>query len=205
MANVKLSVSEIELMTNAAIILTKNNILQQVQQLFGKLATTYQSTIQKQLILPQKIAAISPKIAKGENYEGLPWVMLDYPRYFNKEDIFAIRTFFWWGNFCSISLLLKGEFLETGKGLKLKGEGSGLHNNDWFLCCNESSPWEHHFRSDNYLPLNDFTDENIAAMPFIKLSKKIPLNKWDDIENFMQVAFEELLFSISFLNDETIL
>ena len=32
--------------------------------------------------LPGDIAAIAPKIARGENYLGLPYVMLDYPRYF---------------------------------------------------------------------------------------------------------------------------
>ena len=52
----------------------------------------------------------SPKISKGENYKGLPWLVLDYPRYFNKEDIFAIRTLFWWGNFFSITLHISGKY-----------------------------------------------------------------------------------------------
>ena len=54
------------------------------------------------------IVQSTPKIAKGENYLQLPYVLLDYPRCFDKENIFAIRTMFWWGNFFSITLHLSG-------------------------------------------------------------------------------------------------
>ena len=49
--------------------------------------------------LPVEFFDVSPKISRGEQYLGLPYVMLDYPRIFSKENVFAIRTFFWWGNY----------------------------------------------------------------------------------------------------------
>ena len=62
--------------------------------------------------LPAEVAEISPKISKGENYNGLPYVMFDYPRFFTKENVFAVRTFFWWANYFSVTLHLKGEYKE---------------------------------------------------------------------------------------------
>ena len=62
--------------------------------------------------MPEVIKTSTPKISKGENYKDLPYVMLDYPRCFQKEKTIAIRTFFWWGNFFSINLQLSGEYKE---------------------------------------------------------------------------------------------
>lgn len=190
MANVKLSASEIQLANNASIILTKNKIIESVYAMFGNLVSYCQHNIAKQNILPHSIQNISPKIYKGENYENLPWVMLDYPRYFTTEHSFAIRTFFWWGNFFSITLFAKGEgrnFLDTQKIIQLK---------DWFLCVNENE-WQHHFRKDNYLPLTeDSFNNNNASTSFIKLSKKFEIIDWEKMEFLLKESFDELLMLI---------
>src|SRR5215468_1346228 len=55
---------------------------------------------------------ITGKISKGENYLGLPFIMLDFPRFFSNTNMLAVRTMIWWGNFCSTTLLLSGEPLE---------------------------------------------------------------------------------------------
>jgi len=110
-ANVKLSQKELKVMRNADFLLTKNEIMHKVQQMFGMLCKDYSLLLQanKQL-LPEEVLQTTPKIYKGEQYRGLPYTMLDYPRYFSKENIFAIRNFFWWGNFFSITLHLSGEY-----------------------------------------------------------------------------------------------
>ncbi|HEX3934359.1 MAG TPA: hypothetical protein VHW43_06740, partial [Puia sp.] len=51
-----------------------------------------------------------PKVSRGENYRGLPWVMLDYPRVFGRADVLAIRTFFLWGHGFNVTLHLKGAY-----------------------------------------------------------------------------------------------
>jgi hypothetical protein len=195
MANVKLSAAELELVTNAQVILTKNAIIAKVYGLFGQLAEAYTNEVNERNVFSEDIPKIPPKISKGENQEGLPWVMLDYPRLFKAEETLAIRSFFWWGNFCSITLQLKGKYKE-----KFKPEGLGLKANsqqlkadeDWFLCHN-TDEWQHHFREDNYRPLSSFTQEEIKGLPFIKLAKKIPLQEWDNLYQFYTAAFSELL------------
>jgi hypothetical protein len=186
MTNVKLSTAEIELVCNASVILTKNKIIENVYQLFGKLSEHYQSLLLLNNI-EKDVLKIKAKISKGENYEGLPWVMLDYPRYFTEEHIFAIRTFFWWGNFCSITLQLKGSYKAHFNYNILR-----KNNSNWFICCNENE-WQHNFREDNYLPVSNFREEQISKFRFLKIAKKIPLQEWDNIENFMETNYNEIL------------
>lgn len=200
MANVKLSSAEIELMNNAAIILTKNKIIQSVYELFGSLSMQFQEVVFNNHFLLEAIKNQSPKISKGENYEGLPWVILDYPRLFNKNDVFAIRIFFWWGNFCSITLHTKGVYnnlIQPNLANCIQNkQGETLLNHsfkDWFLCCNTTTEWRHDFRIDNYLPIDSFTIEAIEKLDFIKLSKKIPLQEWDFFEAFLKQSFINLL------------
>ena len=95
-AKIRLSPNEMELVTNADWILTKNGIMRKAWHLLEGLQE-YQknlvSTYQKEL--PSEALRIPAKISKGENYRGLPYLVLDYPRFFEKENAFAIRTMFW--------------------------------------------------------------------------------------------------------------
>ena len=185
MANVKLSKADLELMMNAEVILTKNRIIQAVYELFGGLAASYQ--VQSEgLHIPETVLHIGPKIARGENYEGLPWVMLDYPRYFSGNDFFSVRTFFWWGNFFSITVLLKGKYL-----LPVTDELLQKLNEQWYIGIGQDE-WQHHFREDNYLPLHAVPANKVQELSFLKLAKKIPLTEWDRMYDLLQNSFSEL-------------
>ena len=186
MANVTLSYAEMKLVTNASFILTKNSIINKVYALFGELSNTFKN-IATQQYLPEEVLYTSPKIYRGENYEGLPWVMLDYPRYFKNEDFFAIRVFFWWGNFFSITLQLKGKYKTI-----FQNSFSNIANDDWFLCLNENE-WQHHFREDNYKPLALVSEIELNNLSFIKLAKKIPLTEWNNAEDFFLIYFKQLV------------
>ena len=95
--NVELSKNELELVINSEFILTKNRIIEKVYNLFGALSESYKNTLLRHVnTLPVEAFTTSPKIYKGENYLSLPYVMMDYPRVFLMDDIFAIRSFFWW-------------------------------------------------------------------------------------------------------------
>lgn len=50
-------------------------------------------------------------LAGGENYRGLPYVVLDFPRYFTRDEFLTMRTMFWWGHYVVFSLVLKGPWL----------------------------------------------------------------------------------------------
>ncbi|MEJ7682915.1 MAG: hypothetical protein WKG06_34675, partial [Segetibacter sp.] len=78
--------------------------------------------------------------------------MLDYPRQFGKTDVFAIRSFFWWGNFFSITLQLAGQYHQR----YASAIQNAINNNrfeEWHISCAKDQ-WEHHFESNNYSPLS---------------------------------------------------
>ena len=197
-AKVRLSAKEQELVVNADWILTKNAIIQKVNAFFGEVCETYQGLVAANPALASDPAfAIGPKISKGDQYEGLPWVMLDYPRVFSVKDVFAVRTFFWWGNQMSITLQLQGKYQQFYSNAIQQyfflRAGNPHAQYPWFVCINPDDPWQHHFREDNYVPAAQFPPAAFAQLPFLKLAKKIPLEEWDDMEFFLQETFKDIL------------
>ncbi|MFP5040607.1 hypothetical protein [Parasediminibacterium sp. JCM 36343] len=189
--NVKLSPTELMLATDAGFILTKNGIIQKVYGLFGAISESCKTIVATHPHLPLEIKNSSPKISKGENYEGLPWVMLDYPRCFSNTGVFAIRLFFLWGNFVSVTLHLQGSYREQFQNVVKKLDAKP-RTYPWFVCV-ANDAWQHHFRSDNYQLLSVTNQETIQQMPFVKLAKKIPLQEWDNIYAFVIETFSEIL------------
>ena len=197
---IRLSPEEAALVTRADWILTKNNILQKIKQLLATIQTEQQHIIESYSpFFSEEILNTSPKISKGENYKGLPWLVLDYPRYFNKENAFAIRTFFWWGNFFSCTLHLSGNYKKKYQEKIIRSFDS-LKTKDFSICINDDQ-WEHHFETTNYLPLQHITafrfEQAISKRPFIKLSKKIPLEEWNEAENKLLEIFSQLINPIA--------
>ncbi len=133
------------------------------------------------------------KISKGENYQSLPYFLLDYPRLFTKTEVFAYRTMLWWGNEMSCTLHLAGETLSIYRDKiqeRIKKE-KGI-----FFCVNED-PWEYHFEPSNYLPVEELEEKNIKNQiethDFIKISNKISIDKWDEFGDFTLTTFRRFL------------
>jgi hypothetical protein len=182
-SKVQLSSLEMELVKNSNWILTKNAIQQKVKKILEELQWRQQQYIQSiSSLLPPEVMAIPPKISKGENYMGLPYMILDYPRFFDKEDQFAIRSMFWWGNFFSVTLHLSGISKQKHVN-KIESYFELLKENEFFISVNDD-PWVHHFEGNNYRLVNEIKyDEfkkNLFSKDFIKLAKKFPLEQWDD-------------------------
>ncbi len=197
---IRLSAEEMALMTRADWILTKNSVIQKTKQLLADLQTEQQQLLSSyKSLFPAEIINSSPKISKGENYKGLPYLVLDYPRYFNKEDAFAIRIFFWWGNFFSVTLHLSGIYKKSRE-KKISGSFEILKRKEFSVCINEDQ-WEHHFEKDNYIRLDTLTltsfEEIIGKKDFIKLSKKIPLQQWNEAEKELLKIFAHLITTLT--------
>jgi hypothetical protein len=147
--------------------------------------------------LPKEILKTSPKISRGENYKGLPWLVLDNPRHFMQKNIFAIRTMFWWGKHFSITLHLSGELKNIIQKEILKNK-SLLEENSFFISTGEKE-WEHDHTSDNYRSIGQFdeneTEKILAEHDFLKLSVKIPIDDPAKSEDDLLRNFEVLLRS----------
>jgi len=195
-SKIKLSRLEMDLLNNSEWILTKNLIvkkaqllLEQVQQNISDYAKQYSN------VFPPEVIAISPKISKGENYRGLPWLILDYPRYFDRENIFAIRIMFWWANFFSTTLHLAGRYKQKYH-MPILNCYNELVKNDFYTCVSDEQ-WQHHFDSENYMPIGDFTpdsfSDNIQKRAFIKLSQKLSFSEWENATTILSENFARII------------
>jgi hypothetical protein len=193
---ITLSEKEMQLVTNADWILTKNSIIKKVKQLLGQLQEKQIEVLRSKLDrLPSPVLKVPPKISKGENYQGLPYLILDHPRVFEKENILAIRTMFWWGHFFSTTLHLSGQYKKTFEN-KLISAFPQLKENGFFICI-QSEQWEHHFEETNYketgkLSQTEF-ETGILGSAFIKIAKKTSLKDWDDAEQKLLDHFNAII------------
>lgn len=194
LSKLTLSDEELQLVNNTGWILTKHDIVRKVYEMFGLLSENYKPVLE-QASLPLPVVRSSAKISKGENYLRLPYVMMDYPRCFEAENIFAVRTMFWWGNFFSITLQLSGAYKQMFEknlvaGFPLMEQGG------FYLCINED-PWQHHFEENNYRSINQLTREEfekiIAQRQFVKLAVRFPLNYWNEVNKMLEENFVTMM------------
>ena len=195
---IQLLPAEMNLVSSPDIILTKNAILQKIKLFF-------EGVQEKQLDIlkdyssqfPEDILKISPKISRGENYKGLPWLVLDNPRFFQHNNIFAIRTMFWWGNFFSITLQLSGNnktfFLKKiiGNIRELKEHDFGIYQGN--------DEWEHDLDPISYKKLSslmpDELDQTALSNNFLKLAVKFPIESLEAVEENLLRNYELLVRS----------
>jgi hypothetical protein len=186
-AKIHLSSTEMELVQNADWLLTKNNIIEKVYLLLGDVAEQVRMDLEP-----------GPKISRGENYLGLPWVMLDYPRLFGKSDTLAVRVFFWWGHYFSITLHVKGTYFDQCKQNILE-QFSILEKYGFHMCISDDE-WRHEFTVDNYVPVHEIgyttLKEMLQKVAFCKLSVKISFDQWSRVKNVLYELYE-VIFAVT--------
>jgi len=151
------------------------------------------------LISPPQTFTKNGKISRGENYRKLPYLILDYPRKFGPDSIFAFRVMFWWGNHFSATLHLDGKDLESYRIPFLKNY-SRLFDKGFFICVNKD-PFEYHFGEDNYQSLEQADPDKIDGIvkrgTFLKLSRKLAIREWEKLPAYSRETFELLLDALS--------
>jgi hypothetical protein len=141
----------------------------------------------------------TPKISKGENYLGLPYVMLDYPRLFTREHVLAIRTMFWWGHYFSVTLHLKGWMQEMFLPV-IQRHTQELADAGFHIAISEDE-WRHEVVGDNYRPLGEAASYKLLAasegLPFLKLSATCGLDKWNKAPEILMGLHKVLISALS--------
>jgi hypothetical protein len=198
-AKIILSAEELQLMCNKDWILTKRIVIDKVSNLLGTMVPQLKAVVMGQSWLPAEVPATNPKLHKGENYLGLPYLLLDYPAFFSKDRVFALRTFFWWGNFFSVTLHLSGSYKQMVTGNLLQNitllQQSGLS-----ICIN-TSEWHHHSGADNYAAaasLNYQQLQNIiTTQSFVKLAANFSLGQWSEIPALVPGMAKKMLMLLT--------
>jgi hypothetical protein len=185
-----------ELMQNAEIILTKNRVLEKIKSLLEEVQHKQTKFIWENDFGRNEIFKVSPKISKGENYLGLPYLILDYPRQSFENNFFFIRTMFWWGNFFSCTLHLAKKSKEIFEE-RIKGSHSLLK--DYYISINNDQ-WIHHLKESDYRKIDSMSiqeyEEACENFDHLKIAGRHSLTEWqkspsalfDNWKNFLSVC-----------------
>lgn len=174
----KFTTQELDLASDPTILLIKYRMMEKVWDFLEEI----QIEIREELEffkneLPHELKLEHGKISKGENYKHLPFMMLDFPAFFTKENILAFRTMFYWGNFISSTFHLQGSYLNK-YGAKLI---ESFRNSENVYFCINDSPWEYHYKQSNYKLLHELSlediDYQVGNTNFIKFSIKFPVEE----------------------------
>ena len=177
-SKIHLSSAEIELMQNAEVILTKNRVLEKMRTLLEEVQDK-QTEFAGKNNLNSGIFNVSAKISKGENYLGLPYLILDYPRQSLENNFFFIRTMFWWGKFFSCTLHLANSSKEIFKERIIESYPK-LKN---FYISISDDQWAHHLEETDYQKIDSMSEdqfrETCEHFDHIKITGRHSLTEWE--------------------------
>lgn len=192
-SKIHLSKEESALVLDPHWILTKRSIMEKVGGLLGLLADEYRLQSGSSDQLPPEARAGNPKLSRGENYKGVPYMVLDYPSLWDREHVFAVRTMFWWGNYFSLCLHLKGRYREQFAPAVLAALERS--SRQWFLAVG-GNEWSHDITEDGYACTCELSQEQWAAagtLNFFKAVFVVPLEKWDDADTLLAEGYGEIM------------
>jgi hypothetical protein len=224
-ANLQLSPEEMRLVSDPGWILTKNSIVGKVVGMLAGLGERYGMIWEEGFAGGKEGFVVGEeglcaggndvkggKISKGENYKGLPYVILDYPRLFGKEDVLAIRTMFWWGHAFMTTLHLKGCYRALYLPV-IRERWSELAAAGFYIGISEDE-WRHEHVPENYRPMGDagrFEDGDRpkgdgwlpedGERPFLKLSARCGLDRWGEAPMILEGHFRVLVDVLSRVSD----
>lgn len=201
LSKIQLSDAETELICNAELILTKNKALEKIRWLLEQAQQQMQQYVAQHHLQTDALFQNPPKISRGELYRGLPWMILDYPRIFTKERIFAVRSLFWWGHFFSSTLHVSG----TPENVHILSPAFA-HLQHHFIGVS-SDPWQHHFEADNYIPVKNIAERywnlQLRANDHIRIAAAWPLKDWEKIPEYLFENWKEMLALFNYPGGET--
>lgn len=195
-SKITFSKAELDAMISPDFFYTKHAAMQNVMELLSETEREIRKIVVAFPELAKHTSIDSPKIFKGENYRQLPYIVLDYPRHFSTDSVFAFRSMFWWGKEFSFTLHLQGKAWEYYRN-RVTERLSTLSGKD-FYCCVNDSPWQYHFENDNYILLDELfkSQEFIHGFEqrnFLKLSRKKGIQDFAHIPEYAAGTLELLL------------
>lgn len=181
-------------MQDANVILTKNAVIEKVKCLLAGVSERSRKYFTAGHPLAFGRPLSMPRITRGENYLGLPWVTMDHPRMFGQQGVSAVRCIFWWGHHFSCTWHCSGVFKKEMEERVLQ-RFNRIAQTNW-LVYSGSNEWAHEL-SDAHLESGSITQSDFERIlkqrDFFKLCKFLPLERFSEAGAFYDTCFEEIL------------
>ncbi|MFM2206640.1 MAG: hypothetical protein RL213_615 [Bacteroidota bacterium] len=181
-----LSDAELEVLSDTGFFLVKRSVTEKLDACFSGLQRDWKKDVVNWRFPVSGVDRERGKIFRGENYKGLPYVIMDFPKLFERENVFAVRTMCRWGHEFSVTLHLQGASLQPF--LKDLYSRLGCFNPGETYFCVNRTPWEYDFGELNYRLLSE-TDEaavkrHTEETGFLKVAVRLDLAKWRMLPEF---------------------
>lgn len=169
----KLTEREFSLLQDASLLPTKYQIGKKMDKWLLHLQRELNPHIKDAIHLAEEVRKSTGKISRGENYHNQAYRVLDFPRIFRRDAMFAFRTVVLWGHPIGFHLILSGTYKEAYQEVILaKKEELGeyvyvaAHPNPWIwesdaeglMACHSlsSKEWEDHLNTYSFIKLSHF-------------------------------------------------
>ncbi len=183
--------SELKIITDDVFLKKKEIILQKIIKYFNNISIELKKEFSVNNINSYWNFNLAPKISRGEKYNELPYIVLDYPSYFKKEDICSFRIIFLWANQFSCNLVLKGKpLIEFEK--KIKKKYIFFKNEGYVLNYNKSL-WVHEVENldPNSSDLMNYSFRSKNA--YLKISKSLPLKNLIELQQISKNMLKDII------------
>jgi hypothetical protein len=171
----QLTAEELSLLQRKDLLPSKHRLLAKLDQQLATLATELTDLQEAAGLGKHPLLRVSGKVSRGENYHLQSYRVLDYPRVFDKKDIFAFRSMVLWGHEISFHLLLSGIYLQQF-GAKVRAAAPQLSG---YYLARHDTPWTWEQESPGWLPCEALRPEDwerlLSERTFLKLSCFLPL------------------------------
>jgi len=181
---------ELSLLSNVSILTYRETAYKKVNKIMREVKDTLAPKVASlQYLLPDDSLTTGGKISKGENLNGLPYLVLDYPRYRKGNDLLLFRTMFWWGNFFSVTLHLQGDIaVRAFANLpKINFDPSTRFSVD--------EDWNHD--ANSYVHNSKSILLYKPKSSVLKIAQTIPLTNSNELPNFSLLCYETWIELIS--------
>ena len=173
-SKLELSPQQLLLLHDANVWNTKRELVNMVSTWMAETLIELKSNHQAVFESLAPAASLNGKITRGENHNGFPYVLLDYPNHFTKDEIVAARNLVWFGNGFHCTLHVKGTLVDTV--LRNLTGPPGRFNH--VMLCASGNEWIHHVNTNDWQRIGNGSDElneRIKQQGWIKLGTELPL------------------------------
>jgi hypothetical protein len=192
-----LTKEEFSIIQNRHFFELKQSALQKIETVFAALQLEIKKDIhQQEYDFPKHTDIEFGKISKGENYKGLPYRILDYPRLFKQDGIFAYRIMFWWGRGFYFTFHLSGKYLKPYLPKVETQFSKWQHQNVFYYHHHEE--WEHEIAAPFYHPIENIHFKDLQQIGeqqgFVKFARQLEVLQ---IEKVKEVGLESFKLFLS--------
>ncbi len=195
-STIKLTKKEFDFINSKEYPISKRAVIQKICLQFDELGP---ALLENLIPINPKAAAelqnSSFKTTRGENYQSLPYVVLDYPKIKQKDFTILCRTMFWWGKYVSLNVFLKADEFDIKKIANALMQTSIKK----IKLYDGKDIWQQNLNDKHFIKLSNLNEEELYSILkkqlYLKLSLKVRFDKLDKL-NDRAVNFYSTILSI---------